>query len=821
MLPGESQTRLRIDLNGEWSYAVTGGSSGTVQVPSAYDFEGKVVFQRILKLPADVIARYQFHLVALGISQYADVTINNDLIAGHYGGYTAIDQKIPDHCLQSETDNVIRIVVNNTLDAQHTFPLRPYPSSARNYGGITRDIYLLGVPRAFIRDASIAAETESKSGALRLRVNATVDYSDTTIQNKSLGCYAEVLDKISGIMIGRSPVVGVEPGGTGGVRQITMIAPVQGMKRWSPDNPDTYLIRCNLVPLHGESTPVDVLPLTWGLREFSIANGNLMLNGSRFIVNGVIWNEEHPAYGNALSFEQMEKDVALIKTLGANAIRFAGHPPHPYMLDLCDRYGIVAFVDLPLTGVPGPILQSSPYHELASLALREMITQNRNHPSVIAWGIGDWMDVTDPATRDGLADLVQLARSLDTRFVYSPTGRMDSDLCTGMMDLAALNIPAGDVKVFRSQLEAWKAAHPDKPVIVARFGTEVQEENRHGSNDPLSQESQARFYLQRFDILHAVNYDGGIVSSFNDWYGARASMTVHSGNPWLQSMGLVNGDREKRLAFDAVRAAMHGEKFAALPLGAYSNRTPIVFVLSGFAFLVGMVYLYNRNRRFRETLNRSILSSYNFFADIRDHQRVAIAHTLLLGLGSAAGFGLMVSSLATHFRESRVADVFLSLILVLDSVKAFVVRVVWEPLTAVGLMAATFLVILLLITGFVLFVRVFFRQRVSAFQALTVTFWSSAPLLLYIPFGMIAYRVMESDVYVLPFVIFFLLLLLWAVLRLMKGLSIVFDIRRLRMYFLSGVLCIVVLTGVYVYYDSSQALPDYVVFLYHIAARTV
>ncbi len=776
--------------------------------------------QRTLKLPADLIARYRFHFVALGISQYADVTINNDLIADHFCGYTAINHPIPDHCLQSESDNVIRIVVSNVLDARRTFPLRPYPSSARNFGGITRDIYLLGTPRAFIRDASVKPEFEQKAGNVRLRVLASVDHSDTTIQEKSLGCFIEVLDKITGIMIGRSPVVPVSVG-EGGVSEVSMLAPVQGMKRWSPGSPDVYLIRCSLVPLRGESSPVDVMNFSWGLRDLSIANGNILLNGSRLVINGVIWNEIHPAFGDALSFEQMEKDVALIKTLGANAIRFADHPPHPYMLDLCDRYGLVALVDLPLTGVPGSILKSSPFHDLATIALREMISQNINHPSVIAWGIGDWMDVTDPETRDGLSDLVSLARSLDTRFLYSPVARMDSDLCTGMMDLAALNIGQAGVTEFRNQLEAWKSAHPGKPVIVARFGTEVQEANRRGSNDPFSQESQARFYLQRFDILKAVDFDGGIVSAFNDWRGARASLSVHSGNPWLQSFGLVNGDREKRLAFDAVRAAMHGEKFAALPLGSYSNKVPIVYVLSGFAFLVGVVYLYNRNRRFRETLNRSALSSYNFFADIRDHQRVAFLHTLLLGLGTAAGIGLIVSSLASHFRDNRVADVLLSLMLVADPLKAMIVRVVWEPLTAIGIIAAAFLLSMFLVTGCVLFLRVFYRQRVSAFQALTVTFWSSGPLLLSIPFGMIAYRVMESDVYVLPFFLFFFLLLFWATLRLIKGLSIIFDVRPLKMYVVSAMLILAVLAGVYVYYDSSQSLPSYVLFLYHAATRTV
>jgi len=818
-LPGESPTRVRIDLNGEWAYSVDGGSSGTVIVPSAYDFRGRVVFQRTLRLAPDVIAKYRFRFVALGISQYADITINNDLIADHACGSTAIDQPIPAHCLQSESENVIRVVVSNILDPERTFPLRPYPSLARNYGGMTRDVYLLGTPETYIRDAAVQAETEARTNALRLRVRLNIDRGETAIPEKSLGCLVEVYDKISGAMIGRSALQPVQGGQ--GMSEESVSVPVFGMRLWSPDSPDMYTVRCSLVPLHGETTAIDVYDLSWGVRDLVIQKGNFILNGTRLNVKGVIWNEDHPAFGCALTFEQMEKDVALIKTLGANAIRFAGHPPHPYMLDLCDRYGLLALVDLPLSGVPGMILSGNTFHELASNALREMIRQNLHHPSIMCWGIGDDLDVSDPTTRDGLSDLVAEARSLDSRFLYSPATRMQPDLCSGLMDIAAVNIRSTDAQAFKSELDAWKAANPGKPVIVASFGAEVQEKNRKGSNDPFSQESQARFYLQRFDMLKAANYDGGIVCAFNDWKGAQASLAVHAGDPWLESMGLVNGDREKRLAFEAVRAAMHGEKFAALPLGSYSNKAPIVYVLSGFAFLVGMVYLYNRNRRFRENLNRSLLSGYNFFADIRDQHAVALTQTFLLGLGTAAGAGLMVSSLAFHFRESRVADRALSILLVVDTLKAAVVKVIWDPLTAIGLVAALVFVLLFLTSGGILLLRMFFRQRVSAFQVLTVTFWSTAPLLLFIPFGMIAYRVMDSSMYVLPFSAFFIVMLIWTALRLIKALSIIFDVRPAKMYSISVLIALVILVAVYFGVYGGQDLPAYARFLYHAATRTV
>ena len=224
---------------------------------------------------------------------------------------------------------------------------------------------------------------------------------------------------------------------------------------------------------------------------------------------------------------------------------------------------------------------------------------------------------------------------------------------------------------------------------------------------------------------------------------------------------------------------------------------------------------------FRENLNRSLLSGYNFFADIRDQHAVALTQTFLLGLGTAAGAGLMVSSLAFHFRESRVADRALSILLVVDTLKAAVVKVIWDPLTAIGLVAALVFVLLFLTSGGILLLRMFFRQRVSAFQVLTVTFWSTAPLLLFIPFGMIAYRVMDSSMYVLPFSAFFIVMLIWTALRLIKALSIIFDVRPAKMYSISVLIALVILVAVYFGVYGGQDLPAYARFLYHAATRTV
>ena len=275
--------------------------------------------------------------------------------------------------------------------------------------------------------------------------------------------------------------------------------------------------------------------------------------------------------------------------------------------------------------------------------------------------------------------MVSVAKKADSRLVYAPV-RFGADLAdTTLVDIAAFIPQDSDVGNFSTQLEQWRDAHRGRPVLVSQFGTEVAHENREGYSDPLSQQAQARYFLQRFDALRRADFDGAFAWSFNDWKGDRPSLSVRSGDPLVHSMGLVSGRREKRLAYEAVRSIFRGEKFAALPMGAHSGGSPIVYVLVGFIVLVGMAYFYNANRRFRESILRSVFSSYNFFSDVRDQHVVSTVHSTLLGVAISIGAALVASSIAYHFRDDFLFDASLSLILVSDEAKLVVSRLIRDP----------------------------------------------------------------------------------------------------------------------------------------------
>ncbi|HEX9007440.1 MAG TPA: hypothetical protein VF889_09105, partial [Bacteroidota bacterium] len=247
-LPGESPTRLRIDLESTWGYTVDGGPTGEAPIPSAYDFSGRVAFQRTFQVPADAVSKYQFHLVALGINQNAEITINNDFITNHSGGYTTIDQTVPTNCIQAGQQNVLRVVVNNTLDYRRGFPLRPLPWMPRNFGGVLRDIYLIGTPPVHIGQAAVSTDYDTRTAVARMHVRVGIVRGEAPGGQAQgpvsgpLACAAELVDKISGISVGRSTVQTVSLGDS----VTTLELQVQNPKLWSPEGPELYLLRCYL-----------------------------------------------------------------------------------------------------------------------------------------------------------------------------------------------------------------------------------------------------------------------------------------------------------------------------------------------------------------------------------------------------------------------------------------------------------------------------------------------------------------------------------------------------------------------------------------------
>ena len=809
----DSPSRLKIDLAGKWKYSLEGESWNNIEIPSAYIYRRTIKFQRQFELTPEIIDKYIFSLVAYGINYQSEITINGNFIGRHVGGYTSFVFHIPDNVLQVGNENVITITVDNTLNAETTLPLESKIGGLRTYGGIFRDIYLLATPRLMIEDLSLSYSIQADKKKAKISVQAEITDRGSEIRAEAgtlLGFQCEVYDKLEGFLVGRSGIAPITPVANKSFSKTTEII-LDNPKFWSPARPDLYNLKAQLVRVvNKESTLIDEYSIDFGLRSLEWKSGYLSINDSIITLNGILWNEEHEIYGSALTYEVMEKDIASIVTLGANLIRFR-HPPHPYMLNLCDRYGLLVLEDLPLTQVPSEILLREYYQEMAINYTREMVTRDRHHVSVLAWGIGDECGTDNPASCEFFNNLRNIIKSLDKRYVYFSSSILNNK-CYEYVDIIGLNSYGEDPKQFKEVINSYKESFSEKPIIVSRYGTVVEHGNKNGYSDPYSMEYQARYAMSFHSSIISSKIAGGVFWSFNDWYSDRAAMTARSQNPYLCTMGIVSSDREKRTGYNYIRGIFKEEKVRALPVGNYSSHIPIIYVIAGFIVLISLAFFYNANRRFRDGINRSLLRTYNFFADVRDQRILPVSYTFFLALLISITWAIIISSILTHYRSNILLDNLISQIFP-DVLKEGLISLIWNPPEFILIFSGIIFIFLMLVVLIVKIFSALVKTRVYFYNTFTISIWSFLPSIILIPLSMILTRIMETDIYVIPVFVILGLIKIWIILRLFKGISIIYDVRQIGVYVVGFLFIIFLCASLYVYVDYAHAFSIHVKYM--------
>jgi len=822
----DSPTRSKIDLAGTWKYSLNGEAWQDLKVPGSIAYEGQVAFQRTFTVNEELLKKSAFKFVALGINYECEIYINEIFVGKHVGGYTSFEFDVPDDALQIGRENTIKILVNNRLSARSTLPLWKQIWGWKNYGGILRDIYLLASPKLWVDRVHFHTILNEQTEQAALQLECILSNKqfgplnrDSVASKTKQPVYSlnvELHERFSDVLIaqGMSAPLVLESNKNATV-QLTLT--VNAPKRWSPEHPDLYILKTSIISLEAKQrSTVDQYNLNMGFASVQVKDNAFVLNGSTVKLKGIVWQEDSPRYGASLSYEQMEKDVILIKSLGANAIRFAFHPPHPYMLNLCSRYGLLVIEEVPVWNVPAEILDDDAFQTLAEIQTREMVERDGGYPCVLAWGIGNQFDSADEQALGFVKRMSGVIHQLDERPVYYGTLMLKNDVCTSGADFVGLTLPPCDLKTYRQLLSDWKKDHPNQPLVILDYGKGVEQNNRNGYSDPMSQESQARYFIQFYAALKEANAAGSFIQALNDWRGDRPLLNYGLGDRYVYPFGLVSQTREKRLAYEVVRVLYNEERITAIPAGNFRQKFPWVHVLVGLLVIILIGY-ESTNRRFAENLQRSLIRSYNFFVDLRDLHSVSAGHTLILAGAISVTLAGLFSSIMYHFRGDRFADYLITYLCTMDYVKEQFIRATWHPIAGIAALTGLFFVIGALLALLMKVLALFIRAQVTWMHVYSVSVWGAAPIIFLSPLAMSLFKIMENPPYVLPSLVLIALFLIWTFFRVLKGISVMYDLSPIKTYF-GGILVWVLLwAGLFFYYDSVFALSSYLKFILHLA----
>lgn len=153
---------------------------------------------------------------------------------------------------------------------------------------------------------------------------------------------------------------------------------IDNPKLWSPEEPNLYKVRVTVSKDGWSDTVVE----TFGFRTAELREDGFYLNGVKRKVRGVNRHQDLEGMGWEMTPAQEELDFRLIKAMGADAVRLAHYPQSRNVYDVCDSLGIMVWSEIPVVnGIGG-----AKFRENARQAMREMVAQHRNHPSVCWWG---------------------------------------------------------------------------------------------------------------------------------------------------------------------------------------------------------------------------------------------------------------------------------------------------------------------------------------------------------------------------------------------------------------------------------------------------
>lgn len=815
-----SESRLVFGLEGNWEASYTGDDFTTLKAPYSDPSGRKLILRRNIKLSRSIMNDMTWHLYFPGAEHQVEIYINEKFVGKYLGAMTPFKVRIPEKMIAGE-NNSLKLIISPTANATGRIQSR-YIFAKKVYTGLLRNLYLIGTPSVWIEElnrkielkaggADISAEVNISTGQVTDMLNAFI--SDTLPdagKPNSVSVSIELIDVNEGLTVAEIPsrTILLENERTISEKfNLSMQAP----KLWTPESPYLYSLKA-VISKNGRT--IDEISKTVGFRSITTGNGEIQLNGRPFALNAVTYIEDYEEGGQTLDYNRMEKDIKNIKTLGANTIRFKFNPPHPYMLHLCDKYGIFAMIDLPAYDVPVQLIALDEIKVQMSNLARQYLTAYDGHPALFGWGVYDGVPQDSRAEEKFSSSIIKIFKEASKAKIYKIVSFGSDTLLTKGFDLLGFK----DHKQKRpwqeieSRLTELKEQAGGLPVFFS-YGIPVQPDNHNGFSDPLSLEFQAFYIKNSWSIAKELGLAGNMINSYNDYLLNHPLLITDNEDQYLCATGLVSRDRQQRLSFKTLQSLFNMEKEPLLNAGSHSEKTPVSYIIFGLLLLVIIVVLSNSSRRFREYLFRSVLRPYNFYADIRDQRIMSFLQTLLLGIVIAFSLGIFLSSIFYYYRTDIISQYIYIQLLTVNELRELFFNLVWMPELSLLVIALLYLAMLFIVSGIIKVFAFFLRARIFFADAFTLSVWSAVPMLLVLPIGIVLIRVLVlSDALISIVLLLFGIICLWIFARLLKSNAVVFDKPPMKVYLTGvGVLAVVlgVITGIYQYQYSIFAYAEY------------
>lgn len=530
------------DLDAGYDVSVPG--CWNEQLPAFEHYEGAMWYAR--RLDGSALGDAERAFLRFGAVNYrADVWLDGTKLGHHEGGFTPFAFEVTDQ-LDDRPDHLLVVKVDNDRTD------RKLPAESTdwfNFGGITREVDLVGVPERFCRNCKV--ETDVADGQVAFSVTAWVDGPDDGDPPEASLPELDrtwTLDRAD--TWASEPHAGAGSTATGTRYEGTVELPEDEVERWSPGDPRLYDLDIRV----GE----DAITERVGVRTVSVDGSDVLVNGEPVDLRGISMHEEADGRGRSLTPVDRRERFEWAADLGCTFLRLAHYPHHRAMARRADEEGLLLWEEVPAywsVAFGEPAVQEN-YRQ----QLRELIQRDWNRPSVLAWSIANETDAEDDARNAVLSEMAAFVRDLDpTRLVTAACfmsetddgGFVVDDPLADHLDLVGINQYHGWYEGEADDFARFESDTSGPPIVISEVGAGAKR-GHHGEADEVwTEEHQAEVYRQQLAAIDGVEQVAGLTP----WicFDFRSPRRQNPHQRGYNRKGLLDPNGKRKAAFEVLR----------------------------------------------------------------------------------------------------------------------------------------------------------------------------------------------------------------------------------------------------------------------------
>lgn len=490
------------------------------------------------------------------VTHRCSIFCNGVLVAEHEGGFLPVVADITDAASRTQK-NLLVVKVNNelnetsipcgmTVTQKGTEKLALPYFDFFNYAGIHRSVWLVEMPCESVQDFDVRYRIGDQE--------AWVDYQVFT--NGHHDVRVQLQDQ-------EGKIVAEQTGKSG---SLYVSHPILWKVR------DAYLYTL-VITIVDKDCLIDKYSSRIGIRTVEIKGTDILLNGEPVYLKGFGRHEDFDLLGRGFHYAVAKRDFECMKWIQANCFRTSHYPYAEEWYQMADEEGFLIIDEVPAVGMMRSLVNyveagqgksskdffsGCPDIELLQhnhkMAIEEMITRDKNHPSVIAWSLFNEAETTTDMAESYFKPLFHFAKSLDYQKrpltgVLEGSSSPTACKCCSLMDFVCLNryygwyVHGGSqletaLEEFVEEMEGWKEKNMERPFVFTEFGADTLDSLHKLPSVMWSQEYQKEYLTSYFQIFDQYEFvKGELIWNYADFQTAQGIMRVNGNKKGIFTRG--------------------------------------------------------------------------------------------------------------------------------------------------------------------------------------------------------------------------------------------------------------------------------------------